>query len=185
MLRVWREWVPGDADQVFFWPIGGNFMKNRVLLLACCGFVLALAALPQRLASGQAKRAEETSQKSILSVLNEQQEAWNHADVERFMKSYWKSPQLTFAGSTGITRGWEPVLDRYRKRYPDAAAMGHLDFSELEVYPLGNDAALVMGRWQLKRSSGNIGGVFTLVFRRFPEGWRIIHDHTSADEKTP
>lgn len=120
----------------------------------------------------------------IRAVLNEQQAAWNRGDVEGFMKGYWNSPDLTFAGSNGVTRGWEPVMARYRRNYPDAAAMGHLDFSDIEIRLLGSDAALVLGRWHLKRASDEPGGVFTLVFQKFPEGWRIIHDHTSADAKS-
>jgi beta-aspartyl-peptidase (threonine type) len=58
--------------------------------------------------------------------------------------------------------------------------MGHLTFSQLEIRPLGDDAALVLGHWQLQGEKDNPGGVFSLVVRRFPEGWRIIHDHTSA-----
>jgi ketosteroid isomerase-like protein len=118
----------------------------------------------------------------IRAVLADQQAAWNRADIEAFMKGYWTSADLTFAGSSGVTRGWKPVMDRYRERYRDAQAMGHLDFSDLEVHMLGKDAAFVLGRWHLKRTSDEPGGVFTLVFRRFPEGWRIVHDHTSADE---
>jgi ketosteroid isomerase-like protein len=127
----------------------------------------------------------DTVGEAIRTVLVEQQTAWNRGDVAGFMKGYWNSPELTFAGSSGITRGRQPVMDRYRQRYPDAKAMGHLDFSELEVRPLGKDAALVLGRWHLKRDSDELGGVFTLVFQRFSEGWKIIHDHTSADAKNP
>jgi ketosteroid isomerase-like protein len=129
-------------------------------------------------------RAEDHSTRdAVIQVLTDQQTAWNRADVTEFMKGYWNSPDLTFAGTSGITRGWQPVMDRYRERYPDAKAMGHLDFSHVEVRPLGKDAALVLGRWHLKRESDEMGGVFTLVFQRFPEGWKIIHDHTSADAK--
>ena len=119
----------------------------------------------------------------IRSLLDEQQAAWNRGDVDGFMKGYWNSRELTFAGSSGITRGWPSVMARYRGNYPDAAAMGHLDFSEIEVRMLGSDAALVLGHWHLKRDNDHPGGVFTLVLERFPEGWRIIHDHTSAEEK--
>ncbi|HXY25131.1 MAG TPA: nuclear transport factor 2 family protein, partial [Candidatus Acidoferrum sp.] len=90
------------------------------------------------------------------------------------------SPELTFSGSSGVSRGWDGVLARYKKVYPDRATMGELDTSELEIRFLGPDAALVLGKWHLKREKGDIGGVFTLVFQRFPEGWKIIHDHTSA-----
>jgi len=156
-------------------------MKNKVLATCFGGIALAMLILPRPLDPRQSKGAEETTRGAILAVIAAQQEAWNRGDVEGFMKGYWNSPQLTFAGSAGITRGWEPVLARYRTRYPDAPAMGHADFSELEVYPLGKDAALVLGRWHLKRTSDEVGGIFTLVFQHFPEGWRIIHDHTSAD----
>jgi ketosteroid isomerase-like protein len=127
-------------------------------------------------------RADADPETQIRVVLSEQQAAWNRADIPAFMKGYWSSPELTFAGSSGVTRGWQPVLERYQERYRDAQAMGHLDFSELEVHMLGKDAAFVVGRWHLKREKDEPGGVFTLVFQRFPEGWRIVHDHTSADE---
>jgi beta-aspartyl-peptidase (threonine type) len=119
---------------------------------------------------------------AITAVLTAQQEAWNHGDVDKFLGGYWQSPELTFSGSSGIARGWDGVMARYKKSYPDQAAMGQLDFSGLEFHFLGKDAALVLGRWHLKRDKGDVGGVFSLVWQRFPEGWRIVHDHTSADE---
>jgi len=156
-------------------------MKKLALLMIICGALLCLC-LPSSLNSQQSS-AGPASTSAIRAVLNEQQSAWNRGDVTAFMKGYWNSPALTFAGSSGITRGWEPVMMRYRKNYPDAAAMGHLDFSGIEIRPLGSDAALVLGRWHLQRGNDAPGGVFTLVFQRFPEGWLIIHDHTSADAK--
>jgi len=156
-------------------------MKLRRLivigLIVALGMVLcALHLRPQAVAA-----ADAGSEAQIRAVLSEQQAAWNRADIAAFMKGYWSSPELTFAGSGGVTRGWQPVLERYRERYRDAQAMGHLEFSELEVRLLGKDAAFVLGRWRLKREKDEPGGVFTLVFQRFPEGWRIVHDHTSAD----
>ena len=96
------------------------------------------------------------------------------------MKGYWNSPATTFAGAAGLKRGWQAVLERYRHDYPDRQVMGKLEFSALEVTVLAPDAALVIGRWRLERADDRPGGVFTLVFRRFPEGWRITHDHTSV-----
>lgn len=119
-------------------------------------------------------------QAAIRKVLQDQQEAWNGGDVDAFLTGYWHSPELTFSGSSGVSRGWDDVLARYKKNYPDRAAMGQLDFSALEFRFLGADAALVLGRWHLKRESGDVGGVFSLVWQRFPDGWKIIHDHTSA-----
>jgi uncharacterized protein (TIGR02246 family) len=123
-------------------------------------------------------------QGAIRKILDAQQAAWNEGNVGAFLEGYWHSPDLTFSGSSGIARGWDGVLARYKKNYPDRATMGQLDFSNLEFRFLGKDAALVLGHWHLSRAQGDIGGVFSLVWQRFPEGWRIIHDHTSAVEKT-
>ncbi len=124
----------------------------------------------------QTPRREEAELRDLLTA---QVAAWNHGDIEGFMQGYWKSDQTTFSGSSGVSRGWQALLDRYRKNYSTRAIMGHLEFSGLEITPLADDAALILGQWHLDRETGPTGGVFTLVARRFPEGWRIIHDHTS------
>jgi ketosteroid isomerase-like protein len=157
-------------------------MKLRYLAIVGL-FSALLVFLSESVSQGVAAEQEASTREPVTAVLAMQQEAWNRGDVATFMEGYWKSPELTFAGSSGVTRGWQPVMNRYRKNYPDQKAMGHLDFSDVEVRPLGKEAALVIGRWHLKRDSGEVGGIFTLVFQKFPEGWRIIHDHTSRDEK--
>lgn len=120
-----------------------------------------------------------TDQAQVRAVLDAQVKAWNRGSVTTFMQGYWNSPETEFVGSSGILRGWQRVLDRYRRSYPDRAAMGHLDFSNLEITMLGPDAAMVVGQFHLKRQNDAPSGIFTLIFRKFPEGWRIIHDHTS------
>lgn len=129
---------------------------------------------------GDASEERNSDRTAITKILDTQQNDWNRGNVDAFLEGYWRSPDLTFSGSGGIARGWDGVLARYKKNYPDRAAMGQLDFSGLEFRFLGSDAALVLGHWHLARAAGNIGGVFSLVWRRFPEGWRIIHDHTST-----
>ena len=119
---------------------------------------------------------------AILEVLKNQQVNWNAGNVDAFLDGYWRAPEVTFSGTSGIARGWDAVRARYKKNYADRGAMGQLDFSALEFRFLGADAALVLGHWHLTRATGDLGGVFTLVWQRFPEGWRIIHDHTSAAE---
>jgi ketosteroid isomerase-like protein len=158
-------------------------MKLLVLTSALASLVALATLAAGPLSNTQSTPKEDRVRAAVTTMLTEQQAAWNRGDVEGFMKGYWDSPELSFAGSSGVTRGWESVMARYRKSYPDQKAMGHLEFSELEVRPLGKEAALVMGRWHLKRDSDELGGVFTLVFQQFPEGWRIIHDHTSLDAK--
>lgn len=118
----------------------------------------------------------------IIKVLETQDAAWNRGDIVAFVDYYWKSGGLTFSGANGVTRGWEGLLARYRRTYPDRAAMGKLSFSDLEVRTLAPDAALVLGRWRLDREKDTLGGVFTLVLRKFPAGWRVVHDHTSGDQ---
>jgi ketosteroid isomerase-like protein len=153
--------------------------------LASAGAALILLFALGVHAGKQTKAAEQRDRDrtAITRVLNAQQAAWNLGDVNAFLEGYWHSPDLTFSGSSGVARGWDGVLARYKKNYPDRAAMGHLDFSELEFHWLGPDAALVLGHWHLKRDNGDIGGVFSLVWQRFPDGWKIIHDHTSAVDR--
>ena len=141
---------------------------------------LALSLIGQRRLIAKPADGRDADRQAISAVLNAQQTAWNRGDVDAFLVGYWHSPELTFSGSSGVARGWDGVLTRYKKNYPDRAAMGQLDFSDLEFRFLGPDAALVLGRWHLKRETDDLGGVFTLVWQRFPEGWKIIHDHTSA-----
>ena len=131
--------------------------------------------------SVQSAASSKFDPQAVKDLLLQQQADWNRGDVNAFMRGYWNSPQLTFAGSTNFIRGWEPVLARYQHSYPDKATMGRLDFSDLEIRPLGADSALVLGRWRITKDSGESGGIFTLVLQRFPEGWRIVHDHTNAD----
>jgi uncharacterized protein (TIGR02246 family) len=151
----------------------------RSVVLAS-GFTVVLVVFGSVRLLGTPDKAREVDTKAINDVLSAQQAAWNRGDVDAFLIGYWPSPELTFSGSTGVSRGWDGVLARYKKSYPNHAAMGQLEFSELEFRFLGPDAALVLGQWHLKRESGDIGGVFTLVWQRFPDGWKIIHDHTSA-----
>ncbi len=122
----------------------------------------------------------------IRTVLESQQQAWNRGDVDAFMNGYAHgrrqsgSDSTVFVSEDKVTRGWQTVRDRYKKKYSDRAKMGTLAFSDLEITPLGNDAAVVLGRWKLKRAQDQPHGCFTLIFRRTSEGWRIVHDHTSA-----
>lgn len=140
--------------------------------------LLLLGAAPVR--SSQTGPSAPSEDAAVRSVLTEQAAAWNRGDVDSFLTGYWNSEKTVFAGTQGITHGWRALKERYRKSYPDRKAMGTLTFSELEVTALGADAALVLGKWHLDRETGPIGGVFSLVLRRFPEGWRIIADHTSV-----
>ena len=112
-----------------------------------------------------------------------QQEAWNRGDIEAFMNGYARSRLTIFVSEDKVTRGWQTVRDRYKKKYSDHAKMGTLTFSDLEIAPLSNDSAVVLGRWKLKRAKDQPHGCFTLIFRRTSDGWRIVHDHTSAAVK--
>jgi ketosteroid isomerase-like protein len=108
-----------------------------------------------------------------------QAEAWNRGDIDGFMLGYWKSEKLLFVSGDNVTRGWQPTLDRYKKSYDSKAKMGTLTFSGLEIDVISKDAAVVLGNWSLARDGDNPHGKFTLIFRKFKDGWRIVHDHTS------
>jgi ketosteroid isomerase-like protein len=123
-------------------------------------------------------------EEGIKHVLLSQVEAWNHGQLEGFMQGYWHSPDLTFFSGATETRGWEPTLARYRQRYKaDGKEMGKLEFQKLDIDLLSRRSAVVTGEWHLAMSDGKQPhGLFTLIFKRLPAGWRIVHDHTSAAE---
>lgn len=122
-----------------------------------------------------------SEKEAIKRVLDDQVVAWNRGDLEGYMAGYWQAPQLSFFSNKSDTRGWQPTLERYRARYQGTGQeMGKLTFSELEIELLGNESAYVRGRWQLQMSKENFGGLFTLIFKKLPAGWRIVHDHTSG-----
>ena len=117
---------------------------------------------------------------AIRKVLGDQAAAWNRGDLVRFMDGYWKSDDLSFFSNNDKTTGWQATLDRYRKKYQaEGKEMGQLAFSELSVELLGTDHALVKGRFKLTLKQAAPTGIFTLIMRKLPEGWRIVHDHTS------
>src|SRR5262249_37200286 len=121
------------------------------------------------------------AKKAVRQVLDDQVQAWNKGDLEAFMKGYWKSPKLTFFSGKDITQGWQATIERYRKRYQtEGRKMGKLTFSDLEIEGLGPSHAWARGRWKVVLDKETLNGLFTLMFKKFPEGWRIVHDHTSA-----
>ena len=117
---------------------------------------------------------------AIRAVLAAQSAAWNRGDLDGFMQGYWKSDELRFASSGTITHGWQTTLDRYRKHYPDRATMGTLTFTLHEVRLLAPDAAVVFGKWELARAQDKPWGLFTLILRKLPDGWKVTADHTSS-----
>ncbi len=144
--------------------------------------VIALLAFLQISISAQTAKMSKSDEKSaaaIRQVMEDQDAAWNRGDIDGFMQGYWKSEQLIFVSSKDVTRGWQGAIDRYKKTYDSRAKMGTLSFSGLEITVLSKDSAVVLGNWALKRESDNPGGKFTLIFRKFKDGWKIVHDHTS------
>ncbi len=117
----------------------------------------------------------------IRKLLAAQVSAWNRGDLAGYMSGYWNSDELTFFSGATETGGWKSTLELYRQNYKKTAnPMGHLDYSSIRIEALGEQTAFARGRWQLKSSNGSSRtGLFTLVLRRFPEGWRIVHDHSS------
>ena len=148
-------------------------MRNLVLVSILFLFV----AIPF-MAQTSTPEADDTA--AIHSVLNAQVAAWNKGDLDEYMKGYWNSPELIFIAGGTENRGYEAALARYKKSYQGAGhEMGQLDFQELRITQLSPDTAYATGKFHLKMSNGKEPtGRFTLIWRKFPEGWRIIHDHS-------
>jgi ketosteroid isomerase-like protein len=121
--------------------------------------------------------------RDVRGVWTAQVAAWNRGDLGGYMAAYWKSPDLVFFSNGNETRGWQATLDRYRASYQGAGKqMGTLDFPQLEFTMLGADAALARGRWRLKMPDGKeLSGMTSVIFRKLPEGWRIVHDHSCSE----
>ena len=144
----------------------------------------AVLFLVLTLVSGAAGESRAQRAKSaITNVLQEQTNAWNRQDLEGFMAGYWNSPDLTFFSGAHESKGWQAALDRYKKTYQGAGhEMGKLEFSNLRIEMLGPDSAFVRGEFHLTMSDGKTPhGLFTLIFRKFPEGWKIVHDHSAGE----
>jgi ketosteroid isomerase-like protein len=157
-------------------------MMRQTLLFA---FALILLAPSTSLTAAQTRKATiaSTNQKDIAAiraVLDKQVAAWNQGDIDGYMAGYDKSPQTIFISGDSVTRGWQTVRDRYKKRYDSREKMGTLEFKEVETTMQDRNTAVVIGAWGLKRANDNPHGRFTLIMKRLPEGWRIVHDHTSS-----
>jgi beta-aspartyl-peptidase (threonine type) len=120
----------------------------------------------------------EKTKAELIDILAIQKAAWNERNIEGFMAYYWNSDKFTFQSGANRLHGWNALLERYKKSY-SGESWGKLDFTDLEVNVLATDCAYVLGRWKLELKDAVREGVFTIIFKRFPEGWRIIHDHSS------
>jgi uncharacterized protein (TIGR02246 family) len=115
----------------------------------------------------------------IREILDRQTQAWNRGDLEAFMKGYWENDSLMYIGKGGVTYGYNATLNSYKKNYGDTARMGNLRFDILHVKSMGPGYYFVVGKWFLKRSAGDVGGHYTLIFKKIKGEWVIISDHSS------
>jgi ketosteroid isomerase-like protein len=144
---------------------------------------LCLAVVCAMTASAPAQDYKQTESARIRKVIDEQQAAWNRGDLEGFMAAYWNSEDLTFFSGARESKGSQSALDRYKKNYQGAGhEMGKLEFANVRIEMLAPNAAFVRGEFHLTMTDGTTPhGLFTLIFRRFPEGWKIVHDHSSGE----
>ena len=158
-------------------------MKDNFGLIWTAVLMVAASAFAQSSSVGGINDEIKVSL-AVTQVLGSQVKAWNNHDLDAFMMGYWKSADLTFFSGANERHGWQETMDRYKEKYASPGhEMGKLEFSNMRVEALGSDAAFVRGEWHLTMSDGKTPhGLFTLVFRRFSDGWKIVHDHTSAAE---
>ena len=155
---------------------------GRISLSAATLLVaIVILTLPAREQSPARKTSRDAKiSAAVRAVLEAQRDAWNRGDIEAYMDGYARSDETVFVSGDNVTRGWQTVLDRYKKVYNSREKMGTLTFTDLEIKVLSNDAAVCLGRWHLQRANDQPHGRFTLILRRTKNGWRIVHDHTSS-----
>jgi ketosteroid isomerase-like protein len=152
----------------------------RYLLSAALLLVAIIPLTIQAQSSARPTKRDAKTIAAVRAVLDAQRDAWNRGDVEGYMDGYARSADTIFISGDNVTRGWQTVLDRYKKNYNSREKMGTLTFSELEITPIENKTAIVLGRWHLQRANDEPHGRFTLIFRKTKQGWKIVHDHTSS-----
>jgi ketosteroid isomerase-like protein len=152
--------------------VGGFITVASALALACllCAGCATTSTTPR------------TAEAEVHAVLADQVREWNAGRLDGFMEGYARSATTRFASGGDVMLGWQTVLERYQKRYGDRAAMGTLTFTDLDITVLAPDAAVAFGQWHLKREKDAPHGLFTLLLRRTPAGWKVVHDHTSSAE---
>ncbi|HEX8072152.1 MAG TPA: nuclear transport factor 2 family protein [Pyrinomonadaceae bacterium] len=155
-------------------------MKRKQRITVACVALSILCALAGCIAQPDSARDNEQAAAAVRAVIEAQQAAWNRGDVEGYMDGYERAETTTFVSGDTITRGWQTVLERYKRAYDTRAKMGTLAFSDLDIKPLSPFYALANGRWQLTRERDAPHGRFTLLFRRASAGWRIVQDTTTA-----
>ena len=151
--------------------------KKRIKIISAVILLIAVCAVFE--ARPLARRADGDATAAIRAVLDAQAAAWNRGDIDGYMDGYDRSSETVFISGDAITRGWQTVLDRYKKHYDTREKMGTLSFSDIEVTQIDKGSAIVLGRWRLTRAGDTPHGVFTLIFRKKKAGWRIVVDHTS------
>jgi len=159
-------------------------MNSPIRLLAAA--FLILGSLLTGCAGTVASYRDRDQSEAMESVLRSQEAAWNRGDLDQFLaEGYLRSTALTFFSGGEVSRGFDTVLDHYRKSYKEGGKeMGRLAFSDVETLLFGPDGGIVRGRWHLEfLNKSETGGLFTLAMQRTPQGWRIVHDHTSLGEK--
>jgi hypothetical protein len=144
---------------------------------------LSLILLAPALAYAQDEPLHTASKEEleVIKVLLKQEDAWNHGDMEGFVQGYKNSPDTIFIAHT-ISKGFNGMIDAYRRDYPSRAAMGNLGYSELQVHSLDDNYAVIIGRYHLERAKkdgGNAEGLFSLVLEKTDQGWKIIIDHSN------
>lgn len=153
--------------------------SSTTLALVC--FLSVLSAI-----RGEQPQSTGADAQAVLQLLRDQEAAWNKGDLKGFMRGYWNSPELSFFSGRDKRKGWRETYERYRDRYQKPGSeMGKLTFTELTAEPLSKTTMLVRGRWKLDMSKQTIDGLFSLIVQKKSEGWRIVHDHTSAGDPIP
>lgn len=128
--------------------------------------------------NGVALAQSENIPEVINALMKEQENDWNNFNIDGFMKHYWNNDSLKFIGSKGITYGWKQTLTNYKKNYSDKEKMGKLFFTNHLIEVIDNNNAIVCGNWKIKRKDSEIGGNYTLLWKKVNGNWVIVVDHT-------
>lgn len=157
-------------------------MKPRLLLILPLLLLFTSCSNTPGQKDDVAYKLSDSESDEIINTLMATQDAWNEGNLDEFMKGYWKSEKLVFTGVAGPSYGYDSTLERYKKGYPNQEAMGMLKFSVKDLYKIDQRTALMIGKFYLSRSIGDVVGHYTLVWQKMDGEWFIISDHSSGQQ---
>jgi ketosteroid isomerase-like protein len=145
---------------------------GKIFITLLLTSILAMPGFPNRSLS---KPDQVTDVKAALDI---QVAAWNAGDLEKAMTFYWNSPEMIWISRSGVEKGYQPVLEGYRKDFADRTKMGVYAYEPLHIEALSKTSVYYVFRWKIELNGKKLmGGVSSQIWKRIKGRWLITSEH--------